>query len=129
MFTADVFAPGRRLGRNRMANQLHLRRLVRAPVQLGQAVQVGKRIVKILRPQKGNGVFGRQVGKVKAKAVEKERDSRIWRHDAESFRRMWEVVGEETGTRWETWAELDVAEGMGERHWSGEEIRRLRFEV
>lgn len=72
----------------------------------------------------GSAVFGRQVGALEAKAVERER-GRIWQHDAESFKRMWEAVEAET----RTWAELDVAEGMGEGHWGGEGIRRLRFEV
>jgi hypothetical protein len=128
MFAADVFQPDGALGEIEgkidyvyAGSFLHL-------FPWDQQVTVCKRIVQILRPQMGSAVFGRQVGALEAKAVERER-GRIWQHDAESFKRMWEVVGAETGTRWRTWAELDVAEGMGEGHWGGEGIRRLRFEV
>jgi hypothetical protein len=116
MFAADVFQPDGALGEIEgkidyvyAGSFLHL-------FPWDQQVTVYKRIVQILRPQMGSAVFGRQVGALEAKAVERER-GRIWQHDAESFKRMWEVVGAETGTRWKTWAELDVAEGMGEGHW------------
>ena len=76
-------------------------------------------MVRILWPSAGSAVFGRQVGCGEVKIMQRDKDRAVWRHDGESFRRRWEVVGEETETRWKTWVELDVAEGIGEEHWGG----------
>ncbi|CAD6590169.1 MAG: hypothetical protein ASARMPRED_004599 [Alectoria sarmentosa] len=53
----------------------------------------------------------------------------IWRHSVESFAKLWDVAGAETGTKWRTWGQLDEAEGMTVGHWAELGIRRLRFEV
>ena len=42
---------------------------------------------------------------------------------------MWDVAGEETDTKWKTWAQLDEGEGMGLGIWSENGLRRLRYEV
>ena len=98
-------------------------------------LKICKRVIKISRPRKGSTVFGRQVGCVKAKEVETggmgidKSTSRWWRHDVESFRKLWDLAGEETGTKWETWGRLDNDEGMGVSSWSDEGMRQLKFEV
>jgi hypothetical protein len=32
----------------------------------------------------------------------------IWRHDRDSFRRMWEIIGSNTGTMWKVEVEVEV---------------------
>ncbi len=97
-------------------------------------LQICKRIVKVLKPRKGSMVFGRQMGNLKGQEVPATprvgNDLKMnWRHDVESFGRLWEVAGRETGTRWKAWAMLDGNEGMGPGHWGEEGLRRLTFEV
>ena len=98
-------------------------------------VRIARWVVQALRPRKGSMVFGRQTGNVRGqeteRRVQKEEDEGkgpIWRHDVESWRRLWDVVGEETGSKWEVWAELyDSPHTL--QHWSGEGVRMLRYEV
>ena len=96
-------------------------------------LKVCKRIIKTLRPRKGSTVFGRQTGNLKGHEVPQEisrkHSSVVWRHDVESFTRLWDIAGQETGTKWKTWGMLDEGEGMGPGHWAEEGLRRLRFEV
>lgn len=97
-------------------------------------VTICKKVIKILKPHKGSLVFGRQTGNLKGRdvppATHGVRDAAmIWRHDVDSFKKMWEIAGEETGTKWKTWAKLDEGEGMQPDHWAEEGLRRLRFEV
>lgn len=76
-------------------------------------------------------VFGRHIGNVKGQKMENSAvraGSNIWRHDANSFGRMWDQVGRETGTTWKTWAELyDVDEGR--EKWAEDGTKLMRFEV
>ena len=97
-------------------------------------VRVCKRMIELLKPRKGSMVFGRQVGNLIAQETENKASlaknpSRAWRHNIESFEKLWHAAGQETGTKWKTWAELDTGEGAGPGHWSEAGIRRLRFEV
>jgi hypothetical protein len=50
----------------------------------------------------GTLVIGFQIGSAEAKEVESKSLSayKHWRHDPASLRRMWDVVGQETGTEW-----------------------------
>ncbi len=65
-------------------------------------------------------VFGRQVGTKEPADVEESRkrgDTR-YHHNQESMQKLWDVIGEKTGTKWTVEAELndetDVLEGGGE---------------
>ena len=97
-------------------------------------MKICKKIIEVLKPVKGSLVFGRQTGNIRGQEVPKTitgiKDSpTIWRHDPDSFKKMWEIAGQETGTKWHTSAQLDEGEGMMRTHWAEEGIRRLRFEV
>ena len=97
-------------------------------------MKICKRIIKTLKPQKGSMVFGRQTGNVRGREVPStprvgDGSAMIWRHDVESFTRLWNEAGRETGTKWKTWGELDELEGMTSVNWAEEGIRRLRFQV
>ena len=95
-------------------------------------IRICRRLVRILKPAPGSIIFGRQTALLKAREValyQDEEGAKTWRHDAESFKRMWDIISRKTGTKWKVWTELDIAEGMGSGHWAGSDMRRLRFEV
>ena len=98
-----------------------------------EQLKICKRVIKILKAKKGSTAFGRQTGNLKAREVESgsyhEKDAMWWRHDVESFKKLWALAGEETGTKWNIWAVLDSGEGMGKGHWAEEGLRQLKFEV
>lgn len=104
-----------------------------------QQLQVAQRIVRLLKPEPGSTVIGRQMGNEKAGLYgssgysgEKQR----FRHNAQSWEELWDKVGELTGTKWKTEAYLEEdGKGFGvmekiltlRRNESG--ARRLRFVV
>ena len=102
-----------------------------------EQIAVCKRIVKILRPQKGSVVFGRQVGTTKPGLYEGNTgvSSQKWRHDEGTFKEMWEQVGQETGTEWTVDVTLqepqkgEMAGSSARGRWNDQNTRRLRFEV
>jgi hypothetical protein len=56
----------------------------------------------------------------------------IWRHDRDSLRRMWEIVGSNTGTMWKVEAEvtaLDRNKDGGGSVWRDDGTGILRFHV
>ena len=65
-------------------------------------IEVCKRLVKLSREKKDSLILGRQVGNTNAgEYVQATNESGImYRHNAESFKKMWDEVGEETGTKW-----------------------------
>jgi SAM-dependent methyltransferase len=97
-----------------------------------QQVQVAKRIVRLLKPVKGSMIVGRQAGrKVGGMVPSRSRlVGSMWRHDAESWKKLWRGVGWETGTDWEVKAEGEsftgkeleflAGDGRGIGHEAGE---------
>ena len=100
-------------------------------------VQVARRLVKLLRPRKGSLVLGRQVGNIKpGEFASRSGKGTMFRHNGESFKRMWDVVAGETGSRWDVVVTLEelrnreAREGESrERGWNDEGARWMRFEV
>ena len=129
-FAADIFDENGRLSESEgMFDFIHVGSFLHLFTQEDQ-IRACKRIVKLLKPQDGSTVFGRQVGNVKATAIPNFlQGGTMWQHDPRTFEHMWQIVGEETGTRWSVRAELDSEEGMSQLHWSGEGCRRLKFEA
>ncbi|PWY69615.1 hypothetical protein BO94DRAFT_527175 [Aspergillus sclerotioniger CBS 115572] len=67
-------------------------------------VATAKQIIKLLKPQPGSIVVGRHVGDIRAGERSKEETelkTALYRHDLDSWRRMWKQVEMETGTQWE----------------------------
>ncbi|KAL8719434.1 MAG: hypothetical protein Q9225_003557 [Loekoesia sp. 1 TL-2023] len=93
-------------------------------------VKVCVRISKLLKPQPGSLVMGVQVGSLvgDTKPIPIPSGGILWRHDVESFQRVWEEVGAITGTKWKVEGRLVKAKGFGEK-WQIEGTRRLGFEV
>ena len=93
-------------------------------------VKVCVRVTKLLKPKPGSLVMGVQVGSLvgDTKGIPVPSGGILWRHDIQSFERVWKEVGEITGTRWEVRGWLERAKGFGEK-WQIEGTRRLGFEV
>lgn len=142
-FGADVFQEGGALGEVEEKIDLIYASSFFHIFSWDDQIKICKRMIKLLKPQKGSMIFGRQTGNLKGQEVVNAADSRgshcsyrqgdtsrVWRHDVESFKKMWDVAGEETGTKWKVWAELDTGEGMdGKRQWAEKGLRRMRFDV
>ena len=97
-------------------------------------VTICKRIVKLLRDKKDSLLLGRQVGNVESSEHVHRTNQKetMFRHNSESFRKMWDEVGEATGTKWRVETELLMPEEahMNERReYHGDDVRRLKFSV
>jgi SAM-dependent methyltransferase len=61
---------------------------------------------KLLKPEPGSVIFGWQIGASPAKEISRNLDDNraehttMYRHDEASLTKLWEVVGEETGSKW-----------------------------
>ena len=67
-------------------------------------VVVSKRAVAMLEAEEGSLIFGFQVGRLNPGSAANPHvpKGRMYFHNPEIFRRLWEVVGEETGTAWKS---------------------------
>ena len=97
-----------------------------------QQVAVCKRIVKLLREKKGSVVLGRQAGNVEAgeRAHATLTEQSMFRHNEETFKKMWVEVGEATGTKWRVDIEMfkvDRKPIIQMIH--GSDARAIRFSV
>ena len=100
-------------------------------------VRVAQRVVKLLRPVKGSVVLGRQRGDVEAGAYAHKtnvRTGKMYRHNADSWKKMWEDFGKETATKWDVEARLESRwdQGVlrhGDAKWDRKEGEILRFKV
>ena len=96
-------------------------------------IAAGMQLTALSRP--GTLVVGFQVGTVGEnliKASDLAKSDCYW-HSPETFQRMWNQVGEETGTAWASEAQLKTWEEIGwdpqETAYLGEEARILQFVV
>ena len=86
-----------------------------------------EQIAKLLKPQSGSTVCGRQIGNVEASSVVNGvSGGTLWQHDPRSFEHMWQVIGEKTGTEFEVTIELEEHEAINGLNWEG---LWLNFEV
>lgn len=97
-----------------------------------EQVQAGMRMVRLMKG--GSLVFGRQAGSTRPGGYARRTDgSRSrYRHDPDSFRRLWDVVGEKTGTKWGVTAELRMVKGWQMEGQEGDragDTRMMQFEV
>jgi hypothetical protein len=91
-----------------------------------------KRIVKLLRPKKDSLILGRQVGNIEPGDKKGSSGRSVFRHDEASFKKLWDEVGEATGTKWRVEATLKVPDDSDQQlqpalHDGG--MRRLTFVV
>lgn len=95
-------------------------------------VRAAQRLVDFSRP--GTLVAGCQIGDVTGhEVIFGPSKVPLWRHDVESFAKMWHHVGAETGTKWETEAWLRTWEDMDwdpqDQAFLGESARIIEFVV
>lgn len=72
-------------------------------------VRIAKRFVSLLNPEAGVLVIGQQLANVEAGEYSFSGKMR-YRHNDESFKRMWKLVGDETGTNWQVDARISESE-------------------
>ncbi|KAK3356452.1 hypothetical protein B0T25DRAFT_589067 [Lasiosphaeria hispida] len=71
------------------------------------------RVMKLLAPQPGSLIIGRQSGSEEAGEFSRSGDTSgrtHFRHNAQSWRELWDRVGQVDGSRWSVEADLDAPE-------------------
>lgn len=92
--------------------------------------QIGVRMNKLLQGKDDAFVFGRHVGSLEPgdRAFASHLSEEQYLHNQESFQRLWDEVGEQTGSRWE--AKVEVIGKMPPGYeYLGEAARYTRFAV
>ncbi|KAF2034334.1 hypothetical protein EK21DRAFT_47490, partial [Setomelanomma holmii] len=69
--------------------------------------EVSKAVASLLRPQSGSMILGRQIGAVEA-AERTSATGTMYRHNVESFKKLWKEIGDELGVVFTVNAELKV---------------------
>ncbi|TVY82076.1 Methyltransferase ausD [Lachnellula suecica] len=89
------------------------------------------RVVGLLKPEKGVFILGQQIGSLEAGPMALGSGSKMYKHNVESFEKMWRDVGERTGTEWRVTANMDAGLGIDQkkRTWDDPNTRRLVFEI
>ena len=99
-----------------------------------EQVRVTSRLVSFMKDMPGSMILGRQVGAVEAGEYRAlNEDATTYRHNVDSFRRLWKEVEEKTGSKWEVAAHLDMEDitqgvNLGQK-WMESGTRRLHFLV
>lgn len=97
--------------------------------------KIGRRVVRLLKPQQGSLLVGRQVGNVKGGEFDHRTNpkQKMFRHDVETWKQMWKEIGEGTDTVWEANAELHIWHGVIpsgiQQQWQPEGVRQIKFSV
>lgn len=74
---------------------------------------MAKRVVELLKPEPGSMLLGRQAGNINPGEYIRagyNGERKRWRHDPKTWKEMWELVGKETGTKWDVHAEMEELE-------------------
>ncbi|CAO2651828.1 Nn.00g001110.m01.CDS01 [Neocucurbitaria sp. VM-36] len=70
-------------------------------------IKVAKRVIELLKAESGSLILGRQGGKpVAGDFSHVKKDMTSYWHNVESWTKLWEQVGQETGTEWKVEAAL-----------------------
>lgn len=93
-------------------------------------VAVVEKIIRLLKPVKDSVVLGRQVGNVVAGETERRTvsGSRMFRHNEESFQKMWRDVGAKMGVEWRVEVVMGDGGSLGSGRWDPN-FRDLQFAV
>ncbi|KAJ5617692.1 hypothetical protein N7537_002806 [Penicillium hordei] len=98
-----------------------------------QQLLVAKRLVGLLQDKTGSLLIGRQIGLVNPPPPEdKEAAGKHYRHDPATWKKFWEQVGCETGTKWEVETRMEKwagADKMMKDYHEGMDTFKLRFSV
>jgi SAM-dependent methyltransferase len=80
---------------------------------LEEQEKVAARVIQLLAPQPGSLVIGRQSGSETAGEFSRTRDKsakKHFRHNVESWKSLWDRVGQKTGSSWSVDANIDSPE-------------------
>lgn len=90
---------------------------------------VARHLISLTKPGAGAMIVGRQVGSVNARqGPGLTPETRVFAHNAESWKRFWDELGRETGSRWEVQAvEEEAPERVKRQKWYKPEIIILVF--
>jgi len=98
-----------------------------------EQVQIAKRVIRLLKPQPNSMVIGRQIGNLApGEYLRRNGKGTRYRHNEDTWKRMWEEVGNATGTKWKVEAGLvdnDIRMVEDFRFLQPKGTRRLRFIV
>jgi hypothetical protein len=95
-------------------------------------VEAGKRLIYLLREEKGSLIVGTQNGNIDPETeANKELIGKMVRHDEASFKKLWGQVASETATEWSVVVEQveDQFELEGGSTWNPGGVRRLYFSM
>lgn len=90
-----------------------------------------RRIIELLSSEPGSLIIGQSVGHLDGIDSPGRGGKYIFKHNAETFRQMWNELGRETGTSWHVDASLDEGLGISQKNraWDDPRTRRLVFSV
>lgn len=129
IFATDIFQDGGRLEEMEgKMDFLHVRFFLHM-FNWEKQVEACKRMVKLLKAVRGAMILGSQTANVKGHQVNHPAVGDLWRHDETSFKKMWELVGQATGTRWSVWTEFKPWKGLKFDQWTEPGFGYLTFEV
>lgn len=90
-----------------------------------QQKEVSKIVVSLLRPKPGSMIVGRQVGALTA-GERTGPTGTMFRHNEDSFKKMWEEIGDDLGITFTVNATLKK---LGNDHFMQDDTRRIWFSV
>ncbi|KAJ6015558.1 hypothetical protein N7540_010149 [Penicillium herquei] len=96
-----------------------------------QQITVAKRVVSLLRAQPGSLLIGRHVGRIDP-ADPEDKTVEHYRHNIETWKKLWKQVSAETGTEWEVEAWMEEWAGVDQimkTFLEGMETYKLKFIV
>jgi 2-polyprenyl-3-methyl-5-hydroxy-6-metoxy-1,4-benzoquinol methylase len=87
--------------------------------------KVSRAVVSLLRPNPGSMILGRQMGSVEAFEM-KSATGTMFRHNVDSFKKLWKEIGDEIGVNFSVEARLlELQEG----HFMGDDTKRIYFTI
>jgi hypothetical protein len=92
-------------------------------------VKACERIVSLMKPENGCLILGQQIGSLEPGPMAV--GSKMYKHNIESFEKMWKEAGKRTGSEWKVKANIDAGLGvdLSKRALDGPDTRRLVFEI
>ena len=97
-----------------------------------QQVAVAKRMVALFKPTTGCVVFGSHRGSLAPGDYQARANpsGKMYRHNAESFQKLWKEIGDETGTEWKVTAVLhDDPPAIRPRSMEDRNARGMTYQV
>lgn len=131
--TGDVFDPTSDLGKlDGTVDILHAGLFFHL-FSFDQQIEVGKRTLKLMKSVEGSFLVGWQVGNVKPGMLQSS-ETILYRHNEESWARLWKEVSEQTGVKLviesqlEDTASMFTIDGQAGEAWL-QDSKRLKFSV